>query len=157
MGGGLVHHGGQRSSERGAAAAAGDGGGGAPAAGGAGLLRGLPAAAAHGLRSALDGVLGVRLARLGPLGRDRGRGEADSGGGGAAGGGAAARGAGGGGGGEWGGGVSGRGGGGGGGGGAGGGWVEEGVGRIMRGWEELGEEPVYENRVAWFATPELLE
>jgi hypothetical protein len=31
------------------------------------------------------------------------------------------------------------------------------VGRIMRGWEELGEEPVYENRVAWFATPELLE
>jgi hypothetical protein len=35
--------------------------------------------------------------------------------------------------------------------------VEEAVGRIMRGWEELGEEPVYENRVAWFATPELLE
>src|SRR5579875_2894152 len=57
-----------------------------------------------------------------------------------------------------------RGGGVGGGGGRGGGelggwglWVEEAVGRIMREWGELGEEAAYENRVAWFATPGLLE
>ncbi len=35
--------------------------------------------------------------------------------------------------------------------------VEEAVGRIMEEWGELGEEAAYENRVAWFATPGLLE